>query len=144
MNTDHQPMYEWNTLPWRAIERSVFKLQKRIYQALQNTGIISREGMRMTSSEWRDFHFASPNDQEMQLGKKTGILLHIGKNVLVEVGICFLLIPRYPFLDKGLHWREQKERRFRYSLSILSICTQHRLYLFPLNMLVSFILEESL
>jgi RNA-directed DNA polymerase len=33
MNTEHQPMYEWNTLPWRMIERSVFKLQKRIYQA---------------------------------------------------------------------------------------------------------------
>lgn len=35
MNTDHQPMYEWKDLPWRTIERSVFKLQKRIYQASQ-------------------------------------------------------------------------------------------------------------
>jgi RNA-directed DNA polymerase len=26
-------MYEWNDLPWRKIERKVFKLQKRIYQA---------------------------------------------------------------------------------------------------------------
>ena len=25
--------YEWNTLPWRELERGVFKLQKRIYQA---------------------------------------------------------------------------------------------------------------
>lgn len=25
--------YEWNTLPWRKLERNVFKLQKRIYQA---------------------------------------------------------------------------------------------------------------
>ncbi len=33
MNTEYQPMYEWKTLPWRTIERSVFKLQKRIYQA---------------------------------------------------------------------------------------------------------------
>lgn len=33
MNTVQQPMYEWQDLPWRKIERSVFKLQKRIYQA---------------------------------------------------------------------------------------------------------------
>jgi RNA-directed DNA polymerase len=26
-------MYEWKTLPWSMIERQVFKLQKRIYQA---------------------------------------------------------------------------------------------------------------
>lgn len=32
MNTG-QPMYEWKDLPWRKIERQVFKLQKRIYQA---------------------------------------------------------------------------------------------------------------
>lgn len=35
MNTEHQPMYEWKDLPWRTIERNVFKLQKRIYQASQ-------------------------------------------------------------------------------------------------------------
>ena len=28
-----QPMYGWNTLSWKKIERGVFKLQKRIYQA---------------------------------------------------------------------------------------------------------------
>lgn len=34
MNTvAEQPMYGWNALPWKRIERSVFKLQKRIYQA---------------------------------------------------------------------------------------------------------------
>jgi RNA-directed DNA polymerase len=32
MNTV-QPMYEWNTIPWQKLERNVFKLQKRIYQA---------------------------------------------------------------------------------------------------------------
>ena len=30
MDTVVQPMYEWNTLPWKTIEREVFKLQKRI------------------------------------------------------------------------------------------------------------------
>ena len=34
MNTAQAPMYEWKDLPWRKIERDVFKLQKRIYQAL--------------------------------------------------------------------------------------------------------------
>src|SRR5918912_1268190 len=35
MNTAFAPMSDWNTLPWRRIERQVFKLQKRIYQASQ-------------------------------------------------------------------------------------------------------------
>ena len=33
MNTGSQPMDEWNTLSWKTIEKNVFKLQKRIYQA---------------------------------------------------------------------------------------------------------------
>src|SRR4030067_3077822 len=33
MSTVSKPMYEWKPLPWRKIERKVFKLQKRIYQA---------------------------------------------------------------------------------------------------------------
>jgi RNA-directed DNA polymerase len=35
MNTALKPMYEWKTLPWRKLERQVFKLQKRIYRASQ-------------------------------------------------------------------------------------------------------------
>jgi RNA-directed DNA polymerase len=33
MNTALQPMYEWSDINWRKLERNVFKLQKRIYQA---------------------------------------------------------------------------------------------------------------
>lgn len=33
MNTDSTPMYTWNTIPWHKLEKEVFKLQKRIYQA---------------------------------------------------------------------------------------------------------------
>lgn len=33
MNTVNLPMDEWKNIPWRRIERNVFKLQKRIYQA---------------------------------------------------------------------------------------------------------------
>lgn len=36
-----RPMYEWETLPWRTLERGVFKLQKRIHRA-------SRRGDRKT------------------------------------------------------------------------------------------------
>jgi hypothetical protein len=31
MNTATGPMYAWQDLPWRKIERAVFKLQQRIY-----------------------------------------------------------------------------------------------------------------
>lgn len=33
MNTGTVPMYKWQDLPWKDFQRSVFKLQKRIYQA---------------------------------------------------------------------------------------------------------------
>src|SRR5262244_717187 len=33
MNTVRKPMYGWNTIRWRQVERRVFKLQTRIYQA---------------------------------------------------------------------------------------------------------------
>lgn len=33
MSTATQPMYEWKDLRWKQLERRVFKLQKRIYQA---------------------------------------------------------------------------------------------------------------
>lgn len=35
MDTVSPPMYRWNTIPWRKLERTVFKLQKRIFQASQ-------------------------------------------------------------------------------------------------------------
>ncbi len=35
MATANKPMDEWKTIPWKQIERNVFKLQKRIYQASQ-------------------------------------------------------------------------------------------------------------
>lgn len=35
MSAVTQPTYEWKTLPWKKIQRGVFKLQKRIYQAKQ-------------------------------------------------------------------------------------------------------------
>ena len=33
MNTALGPMYAWQDIPWRQVERAVFKLQQRIYRA---------------------------------------------------------------------------------------------------------------
>ena len=35
MSAAPRPAYEWKTLPWKQFERTVFKLQTRIYQAQQ-------------------------------------------------------------------------------------------------------------
>ncbi len=35
MSTMSKSMYEWQTIPWRKLERKVYKLQKRIYRAAQ-------------------------------------------------------------------------------------------------------------
>jgi hypothetical protein len=31
--TETRQLYRWDTIPWQHVQRSVFKLQKRIYQA---------------------------------------------------------------------------------------------------------------
>ena len=36
MNTSDKTMYKWNEINWQKLERNVFKLQKRIYQASQS------------------------------------------------------------------------------------------------------------
>lgn len=39
MTTERKPMDEWKDLPWKKIEREVFKLQKRIYRASQRDDV---------------------------------------------------------------------------------------------------------
>lgn len=39
MNTESQPIYGWNEIAWKQIERNVFKLQKRIFKAEQRGDI---------------------------------------------------------------------------------------------------------
>ena len=52
MNTALCPMYEWSDINWRKLERSVFKLQKRIYQASNcgNVKLVRRLQKLMMSS----------------------------------------------------------------------------------------------
>ena len=72
MNTEQKPMYEWNTLPWRAIERSVFKLQKRIYQASQNNdSVLVHQLQRLLISSWSAKCLAVRRVTQDNQGKKT-------------------------------------------------------------------------
>ena len=72
MNTAQQPMYEWKTLPWRMIERSVFKLQKRIYQASQrgNTDLVHKL-QRLLIHSWSAKCLAVRRVTQDNQGKKT-------------------------------------------------------------------------
>ena len=72
MNTVHHPMYEWNTLPWRTIERTVFKLQKRIYQASQrgNTDLVHKL-QRLLIHSWSAKCLAVRRVTQDNQGKKT-------------------------------------------------------------------------
>src|SRR5438067_13828118 len=72
MNTVPQPMYEWNTLPWRTIERTVFKLQKRIYQASQrgNTDLVHKL-QRLLIHSWSAKCLAVRRVTQDNQGKKT-------------------------------------------------------------------------
>jgi len=72
MNTDQKPMYEWNTLPWRTIERSVFKLQKRIYQASQNNdNVLVHKLQRLLINSWSAKCLAVRRVTQDNQGKKT-------------------------------------------------------------------------
>ena len=52
MNTA-KPMYEWNTLPWHQLEKRVFKLQKRIYQAsIRGDVKVVRRLQKLLISSW--------------------------------------------------------------------------------------------
>ena len=72
MNTEQNPMYEWNTLPWRTIERSVFKLQKRIYQASQrNDSVLVHQLQRLLITSWSAKCLAVRRVTQDNQGKKT-------------------------------------------------------------------------
>jgi RNA-directed DNA polymerase len=72
MNTTHQPMYEGKTLPWREIERSVFRLQKRIYQASQagKTDLVHKL-QRLLIHSWSAKCLAVRRVTQDNQGKKT-------------------------------------------------------------------------
>ncbi|NET60808.1 MAG: group II intron reverse transcriptase/maturase [Symploca sp. SIO2E6] len=71
MNTA-TPMYEWNQLPWHKLEREVFKLQKRIYQA-SNCGNVKlvRRLQKLLMKSWAAKCLAVRRVSQNNQGKKT-------------------------------------------------------------------------
>ena len=72
MNTGSQPMYEWQELPWKKIERAVFKLQKRIYQASQRGDTLTVHKLqRLLSKSWAARCLAVRRVTQDNQGKRT-------------------------------------------------------------------------
>lgn len=72
MNTAIKPMYEWSDINWRKLERNVFKLQKRIYQA-SNRGDVKlvRRLQKLLISSWAAKALAVRRVTQDNQGKKT-------------------------------------------------------------------------
>ncbi len=72
MTTGSAPMDEWNTVPWKKIERNVFKLQKRIYQASQRNDVKTLHKLQRLLSKSRSAKYLAVRrvTQDNQ-GKKT-------------------------------------------------------------------------
>jgi RNA-directed DNA polymerase len=66
------PMYGWDTIPWKKLRRSVFKLQKRIYRAtLQGNGKSVRKLQRLLMSSRAAKLLAVRRVAQDNSGKKT-------------------------------------------------------------------------
>lgn len=71
MNTA-KPMYEWNQLPWRKLEREVFKLQKRIYLASSRGDVkLVRRLQKLLMKSWAAKCLAVRRVTQDNKGKKT-------------------------------------------------------------------------
>lgn len=72
MNTASKPMYEWNEIPWRKLERIMFKLQKRIYRASQRGDVkLLRRLQKLLMKSWAAKCLAVRRVSQDNRGKKT-------------------------------------------------------------------------
>lgn len=72
MSTVQQPMYEWKDLPWKDIERRVFKLQKRIYRAsLRGDVKVVHRLQKLLLKSWSAKSLATRRVTQDNRGKKT-------------------------------------------------------------------------
>lgn len=72
MNTATRPMYRWQDIPWQKIERNVFKLQKRIYQASQRDDTTAVHKLqRLLLNSWSAKCLAVRRVTQDNRGKKT-------------------------------------------------------------------------
>ncbi|MDJ1171475.1 group II intron reverse transcriptase/maturase [Roseofilum sp. BLCC_M154] len=64
--------YKWSDIPWRQIERMVFKLQKRIYQAKSSGNVrLVRRLQKLLSKSWSAKLLATRKITQDNRGKKT-------------------------------------------------------------------------
>jgi len=72
MNTAFKPMYEWKDIPWRQLERDVFKLQKRIYRASKRGDVKNvRRLQKLLMKSWSGKTLAVRRVTQDNQGKKT-------------------------------------------------------------------------
>lgn len=72
MNTEIPPMYEWKDIPWRKLEKVVYKLQKRIFQASQRGDVKTvRRLQRLLTKSWYAKCLAVRRISQDNKGKKT-------------------------------------------------------------------------
>src|SRR5713101_5629046 len=72
MDTVTTPMDEWNRLPWKPMQRQVFRLQKRIYQASQRGDVKAVHKLqRLLMQSWSARCLAVRRVTQDNRGKKT-------------------------------------------------------------------------
>jgi len=72
MNTDPRPMYAWQDIPWRTVERAVFKLQQRIYRASRRGDVKTvRTLQRLLMKSWYAKLLATRRVTQDNRGKNT-------------------------------------------------------------------------
>lgn len=72
MSTVDKPVYEWQDLPWKIIEKRVFKLQKRIYQASKRGDTKTVHKLqRLLAKSWSARCLAVRRVSQDNRGKKT-------------------------------------------------------------------------
>ena len=71
MNTV-QPMYKWSDVPWRKLERNIYKLQKRIYKASSRNDVkTTRRLQKLLTKSWAAKCLAVRRITQDNQGKKT-------------------------------------------------------------------------
>src|SRR5207249_6439718 len=72
MSATARPAYVWKDVPWRAIERRVFKLQQRIYRASQHGNVKTVHRLqRLLVTSWSAKCLAVRRVTQDNQGKKT-------------------------------------------------------------------------
>ncbi|MBC6477373.1 MAG: group II intron reverse transcriptase/maturase [Hormoscilla sp. GM7CHS1pb] len=70
--TSERKVYDWNAVPWRKLERNVFKIQKRIYRAAQSENRkLVRKLQGLLTRSWSAKMIAVRQVTQQNQGKKT-------------------------------------------------------------------------